>query len=392
MKKVKNIIYTIYGFSIHPIINTYFCFSSALYLFGSAVLYTIATYVGNPGGDENLAYNAENNNNYGHISDNYVVLAAINEKREEIALAAINEENIAPIGYNSPHSIDDVYILVHKSAINKNIAQNTGPISNNVENAAKKKKIAINLNNIDKDKLVNNSLVPSNSIETLVKFRAYLLTFRAIRWLGSLYLTYVLRIRDLFGDLRSPVVIFVCCTIALLLIGANVAVFFTEAEWFIKGCIGASTWLGCNMMAYETIGIWVIDKIKNDKNHWVTKLMKPIFTKDCPYPHNLLLAGPVTAFGLGVLNLGKTHLRPIGAIAIGGTAITITGFIVDGILHRRHHAREGDKNRAFDAHKMRYEQYTRDKAAWNKSWLGTEKNKPQEPQWPSSNNKNGAKK
>src|SRR5271156_271828 len=160
MKKVKNIIYTIYGFSIHPIINTYFCFSSALYLFGSAVLYTIATYVGNPGGDENLAYKAENNNNYGHISDNYVVLAAINEKREEIALAAINEENIAPIGYNSPHSIDDVYILVHKSAINKNIAQNTGPISNNVENAAKKKKIAINLNNIDKDKLVNNSLVP----------------------------------------------------------------------------------------------------------------------------------------------------------------------------------------------------------------------------------------
>src|SRR5271156_481741 len=47
MKKVKNIIYTIYGFSIHPIINTYFCFSSALYLFGSAVLYTIATYVYN---------------------------------------------------------------------------------------------------------------------------------------------------------------------------------------------------------------------------------------------------------------------------------------------------------------------------------------------------------
>src|SRR5271170_1321186 len=142
--------------------------------------------------------------------------------------------------------------------------------------------------------------------------------------------------------------------------------------------------ISVQMMIYDLIGGKISWYLLNEDDAWVTKLMRPVLTRRSPFHKQF----PERGIGQWAYTLatGKTILTATGRATIAVGAFSGVGYMFNTKFERNLRVSEAVKARAFEVHKMLFsqfekdmEQYRKDMAVWNKSWLGTEKNKPKEP-------------
>src|SRR5271156_1386773 len=247
-----------------------------------------------------------------------------------------------------------------------------------------------------------------------------------ISWLLRLIFTWVLIVRSNFRDESSiGYKAGYYLIIISILLSYGLTIYNPSLRWLISYNLIFLVGFTSMLLSHERLGLWVTKKILCEKTHWVNTIMKPILkenprnpSKDPEEYQEFILAGFGSEFFYAVYNGAKTGIKGLYNKAAGATAIGGVAVVVTDKFNRDHQTKENDKkiaqetkenekkmeqetkeneeNRAFqreendkkqdfEVFKMRQEQYTRDKTAWDKSWLGTEKNKPIPPKWPQNN-------